>query len=110
LNNSVAFPQKGQEVYETLFSFWQAVMAHKMASAFPGLVYLANALDGLSKGIASLALLKMSGNACVARFLKSQESGIKSVLQNGQNELYKHWSIQTFCVGQVYQTGFSQSR
>jgi hypothetical protein len=22
----------------------------------------------------------------------------------GQNELYKHWSIQTFCVGQVYMT------
>jgi hypothetical protein len=48
--------------------------------------------------------LKMSGNACVARLLKSQESEIKSVLQNGQNELYKHWSIQTFCVWQVYKS------
>jgi hypothetical protein len=67
---------------------------------------LANALDGLSKGIASLALLNMSGNACVVRFLKSQESSIKMVLQRGQNELYKHWSIQAFCVGQVYMTVF----
>jgi len=43
----------------------------------PGLVYLANALDGLSSGGASLALLKMLGIPSVASFPKGQESDRK---------------------------------
>jgi hypothetical protein len=42
-----------------------------------GLVYLANALDGLSSGGASLALLKMLGIPSVASFPKGQESDRK---------------------------------
>ncbi|MGA2868954.1 MAG: hypothetical protein ABSF34_07325, partial [Verrucomicrobiota bacterium] len=45
----------------------------QIVPVYRGLVYLANALDGLSSGGASLALLKMLGIPSVASFPKGQE-------------------------------------
>ena len=63
-----------------------------------GLVYLANASDGLFSGGASLELLKMLGIPSVASFQKAKKTAAKSDPLKLEFELHKHWSFETICV------------